>query len=79
MRQDLGTTLGIISVVLAVGSCFMCLPIAPLMAIGAIVASIFAIREGAVNWGVTGIILAVLALLACMFLSFCLFTGVFDI
>jgi uncharacterized membrane protein len=52
------TTMGIIAVVLAIGSLFLCAPLAPLVAIAAIVFSIIAIRGGAKGWGIAALIIA---------------------
>ena len=56
------TTLGIIAIVVAVGSLFLCAPIAPLVALAAIVLSILAIRGGAKGLGIAGIIVAALTI-----------------
>jgi uncharacterized membrane protein len=52
------TTMGIIAIVLAIGSLFLCTPLAPLVAIAAIVFSIIAIRGGAKGWGIAALIIA---------------------
>ena len=56
------TTIGIIAIVVAVGSLFLCAPIAPLVALAAIVLSILAIRGGAKGFGIAGIIVAALTI-----------------
>jgi len=70
MRGDLAATLGIIAVVVAVASLFLCAPVASLIALGAIVLSILAIRGGAKGWGIAGIIVASLVFLASVGMMF---------
>ena len=60
--RDTTTTLGIIAIVVAIGSLFICAPVAPLVAIAAIVLSILAVRSGAKALGIVGLVVSVLTL-----------------
>jgi hypothetical protein len=60
--RDTATTLGIVAIVVAVGSLFLCLPIAPLVAIAAAVLAVLAIRGGAKGLGITSLVIAALTL-----------------
>jgi len=70
MMRDTATTLGIIAVVVAVGSIFLCTPLNSLLALGAIVLSIFAIRGGGKGWGIAGIVVAGLVFLISVYAMF---------
>jgi hypothetical protein len=60
--RDTATTLGIVAIVVAVGSLFLCLPIAPITAIAAAVLAVLAIRGGAKGLGIASLIIAALTL-----------------
>ena len=63
MRSETAVTLGIIAVVVAVASLFFCVPFGMLMALGAVVLSILALRGGAWGWGIAGLVIAGLVFL----------------
>jgi len=63
MEMRDATTWGIVSIVVAIGSLFLCVPLAPLAAIAAAVFAILAIRGGAKGLGIAGLIVAVLTLI----------------
>ena len=64
MRQDIAVTLGVVAVVLAVGSLFVCVPAAPFIAISAAVLAVLAWRSGAKWWGIAALTISVLVVIS---------------